>query len=220
MTTPGGKRLTLFVATDGDDSWSGKLAAPNAGRTDGPFGSLERARNAIREMKAKEDLKEPVTVMVRGGEYYLQETLVLGGEDSGTLDCPVTYSAYPGEKPTISGGRRIEGKWKPCRDGIMMCALPDVMAGKLRFTQLFINGKRQIRARYPDFDPTDPLKGGYINAKGHLSERHEEDAPTGMSRLQNRSEGARGILFDPKTFTARKWARPDEAIIHIFPSNL
>jgi hypothetical protein len=38
----------LYVSPDGNDAWSGTLAAPNAARTDGPFASLERARDGVR----------------------------------------------------------------------------------------------------------------------------------------------------------------------------
>ena len=41
-------RATFFVSTDGNDSWSGRLVAPNAAKTDGPFATIARARDAIR----------------------------------------------------------------------------------------------------------------------------------------------------------------------------
>ena len=137
----------FYVATDGSDAWSGTLAEPNAEETDGPFATLQRARDAVRELKREK--KGPITILVRGGTYYLQETLVFGPQDSGTKDQPITYAAYPGEIPVISGGRRIVGEWKPYRDGIMMCELPEVKAGKLNFRQLFVNGKRRTRSRIP-----------------------------------------------------------------------
>ena len=37
----------FFVAPNGRDSWSGRLAVPNADGTDGPFATVERARNAL-----------------------------------------------------------------------------------------------------------------------------------------------------------------------------
>ncbi len=43
---------TLYVAPDGNDAWSGRLARPNADRTDGPLASLQGARDAIRHQKA------------------------------------------------------------------------------------------------------------------------------------------------------------------------
>ena len=101
---------TFFVATDGNDAWSGKSAAPNAQKTDGPFATLARARDALREVKVKQST--PLTVMVRGGKYFLEETLALGEQDGGTRECPITYTAYPNEKPILSGGQRVAG-WKP-----------------------------------------------------------------------------------------------------------
>ena len=96
---------TFFVATDGNDGRSGSQAAANAERTDGPFATPARARDAVREMKGADNLNEPVSVMVRSGKYYLEDPLVLGPRDSGTRDFPVTYTAYPDEKPILSGGR-------------------------------------------------------------------------------------------------------------------
>ena len=44
--------LALYVATDGNDAWRGALAQPNAAKTDGPFASLQRARDEARKRKA------------------------------------------------------------------------------------------------------------------------------------------------------------------------
>lgn len=200
----------FYVAVDGDDG--------NPGTGAKPFRTFTRAQEAVR--KLKKSTKEVITVFVRRGTYYLNEPLVFTPEDSVTEEQAIIYAAYLGEKPTISGGRKIVGEWRPFRDGIMMCSLPEVKAGKLSFTQLFVNGKRQIRARYPNFDPNDPIKGGYIYAKGRLPEKFDEDKTTGgMAWIRKRSQGARGILFDPKTFTTKKLARSNEVVIHIFPSN-
>ena len=160
---------TFFVSKDGNDAWSGKLAAPNAERTDGPFATIARARDAIREMKAKQPLSEPVTVMVRGGTYFLDETLVFSQEDSGTKDYPITYTAYPGEKPVISGGRKIAGPWKPYNGKIMVCSLEEVKEGEWNFRQLFVDGQRQTRARIPS-------EGYYFaeEALGDVAFRFEE----------------------------------------------
>jgi hypothetical protein len=57
------------VSPRGNDTWSGSLAEPNADRTDGPFATLERARDAIRKQK-KAGLAEPSTVSIHGGHYH------------------------------------------------------------------------------------------------------------------------------------------------------
>src|SRR5579872_7027281 len=78
----------FFVATNGNDAWSGKLAAPNAARTDGPFASAARAQTAVRN-RSGSNPSHSVTVMLRQGTYYLPlspthpGTLRFSAEDSG-----------------------------------------------------------------------------------------------------------------------------------------
>ena len=119
---PTSPEATFFVATDGSDAWSGKLAAPNAEKTDGPFATLEKARDALRAIDRK-GRTTPLVVMVRGGKYFLEKTFVLGPKDAGTRQAPVVYAAYPGEKPVLSGGRRVTG-WTPYKGHIWVCDLP------------------------------------------------------------------------------------------------
>jgi hypothetical protein len=74
----------LYVSTEGNDAWSGRSADVNASQTDGPFATLQRARDEIRRIKAGGELSEPVTVHVRAGQYALAQTLKLEAQDSGT----------------------------------------------------------------------------------------------------------------------------------------
>jgi|GEM_PF-73400 len=126
------------VSPGGDD------ASP--GTRDRPFATLQRAQKAARQAADG----EAVTVRLRGGTYYLPETLVFTSEDSGTQSAPVTYLAYGEETPVISGGVKLDLRWEPFRDGIMEAAVP---AG-LVTDQLFVNGRRRPMARYPNFDST------------------------------------------------------------------
>src|ERR1035438_2585885 len=41
----------FFVATNGNDQWSGNLPAPSRKGTDGPFATLPRALKAVREAR-------------------------------------------------------------------------------------------------------------------------------------------------------------------------
>ena len=100
----------FYVATTGSDAWSGRHAQPISGSTDGPFATLARARDAVRELTARirsgSAMPEgEIRVEVRAGRYYLREPLLLGPADSGSAGCAVTYTAYPGEEPILSGGR-------------------------------------------------------------------------------------------------------------------
>lgn len=154
--------VSLYVSTDGNDAWSGRLAEPNAAKTDGPFASITGARDAIRRLKATQgELTEPVNVFIRGGVYHVAETIVFTPEDSGAEGCPISYAAYRDEKPVLCGGRRITGL-APDGKGRLSVLLPDVKAGKWSFRSLFVDGARQIRARYPNVDPSDPHRKGFL----------------------------------------------------------
>lgn len=102
--------VTLYVATDGNDRWSGQSPASNAGRTDGPLATVQAARDRARQLRsAVAGAGDAVTILVRGGVYHLAEPLVLEPQDSGTAESPVIYAAYGGEHPVLSGGRVIRG---------------------------------------------------------------------------------------------------------------
>ena len=105
-------RADFYVSLEGKDSWSGTLEAPNRAKSDGPFATLDRARRAVHELK-KGSRNTPIIVMVRGGTYFLSAPLKFDRGDSGKANAPVVYDAYPGEKPVVSGGRRITGWSNP-----------------------------------------------------------------------------------------------------------
>ncbi|MEK7707588.1 MAG: hypothetical protein AAB380_06300, partial [Verrucomicrobiota bacterium] len=125
---------TLFVATNGNDAWSGRLAAPNRPATDGPFATLPRALAAAREFKVGPgSTHEATTIWVRGGTYFLTTPLVLTPEDSN-----LKLMAYPKERPAISGGRRITG-WKEVTVAgkkLWTTEIPEAREGKWFFREL------------------------------------------------------------------------------------
>jgi len=154
----------IYVSPAGRDSWSGGLPAPNADRTDGPFASITRARDAIRKLKAGNPALGPISVQIRGGQYFLERPLTFGPEDSGSEQGPISYTAYPGETPELIGGCRLTGYKSPVAGGPVVFNLPDGGAGSWRFRSLFVDGRREVRARYPNLDPADPHRKGFLYA--------------------------------------------------------
>ncbi len=69
------------------------------GSAEKPFKSIEMAQKAVRNTKKD----EPITVVIRGGEYYVKNSLEFTSADSGTSSAKVTYKAYDGEKVVIHG---------------------------------------------------------------------------------------------------------------------
>ncbi len=142
-------QLTLYVAPNGDDQWSGRLRAPNRAGTDGPLLSLTGARDALRRRRgAASGPLGAVTVMVRGGRYWLTAPFVLEPEDSGSSNAPVVYAAYGNERPVFSGGRVLTGFHQ--NGALWECVVPEVRAGRWYFRELFVNGQRRPRARSPN----------------------------------------------------------------------
>ncbi|MFA0748524.1 MAG: hypothetical protein ACO2PL_09415, partial [Armatimonadota bacterium] len=146
--------VTFYVAVNGNDSWSGRLPSPNRTKTDGPFATLKRALEAVKTLKEQQGgtLRQPVTIYLRGGTYFLTEPITITPEHSGTEKFPVTIAAYRNERPILSGGRKIVG-WKPTTVNgrkVWVAEIPEVKEGKWFFRQLWVNGKRAIRARHPN----------------------------------------------------------------------
>jgi len=128
------------VSPNGSDAWSGRLADPKADKTDGPFATLERARDEIRKTKTTGGL--PVggaRVLVRGGAYERMQSFDLAREDSGTAESPIVYQAYPSEKVWLTGGKRIEN-FNLVTDSAVLARLPEEARGKVVWTNLKTQG--------------------------------------------------------------------------------
>ena len=132
----------FFVAPNGSDN--------NPGSQEAPFATLPRAQQAVRE--------KPGTVLLRAGTYYLANPLVFTPGDSGTAERPMIWQAYGEEQPVVSGGVQLDHlDWQPAGAGIFQTKVPDDLVTE----EIFVNGERQILARYPNFDPKAQYFDGY-----------------------------------------------------------
>mgnify|MGYP000238744695 CR=1 FL=1 len=147
--------VQYFVSPTGNDSHTGTKQKP--------FASIAKARDAVRD-KTKGGQASDIVVYLQGGTHELAEPLVLQPHDSGTEQFSITYAAYPGEHPVISGGRRIAG-WKRGPGKLWQVEVPQAKAQQWYFRQLFIDGKRATRARTPNVDDEQlyySVKGGEL----------------------------------------------------------
>jgi len=155
-------KADFYLSPNGSDAWSGTLSNPNAQGTDGPFATLERARDAVRNVKKIKSTD--IVVLIREGTYQLTKTVVFGLDDSGEGDSAVTYAAYPSETPVFSSGREIKD-WK--RVSGELPGLPKEAQGKVlmadtseQFFTLYDAQGMLPRARSAGFIP---LTGGNRN---------------------------------------------------------
>jgi hypothetical protein len=188
----------LYVSPNGNDAWSGTLPEPGPAGTDGPFATFARAQQAVRALRAQGEDK-PVTVLIRGGEYALSAPIRLTPEDGGTESAPITYAAYPGEKPVFSGGVAITG-WRRGEGELWVAEVPGVREGEWYFHQLFVDGQRRTRARTPN--------EGYLRIAGPLE-------PLGDRNAARRNPATKvGFRFKPGDL--KKWDELDDVTIVLY----
>ncbi|MBB4574857.1 right-handed parallel beta-helix repeat-containing protein [Rhizobium lentis] len=145
-------RTVFYVSPDGKDSWGGLLPTANQQRNDGPFASIERARDAAREKGG------PNLIALGKGDYYLTQPIVFDARDTGLI-----LTARCNEAPVLHGGPRVDN-WARQSDGRWTTPLtlpPEESVG-----DLFVNRIRQTRARFPNAPADgDPRKGWLFAAK-------------------------------------------------------
>lgn len=143
------EEITLYVSSEGNDTWSGAFAEPEVNGSDGPLASLTAARDRIRALRANGSIAgdTTVTVRVRGGVYYLAEPLIFEPQDSGSAQAPVTYASYPEEHPIFQGGRRLT-EWR-IENGVWIAEVPEARSENYTVGAFWINGERRDPARYP-----------------------------------------------------------------------
>jgi hypothetical protein len=151
----------FWVAPGGADA--------NPGTRDKPVASPALALRKARELRrlAKEPLGEPVRIILRDGVYRLDSPLLVRPEDSGSEACPTIIEAAPAARPVISGGvpagpwRRPEGPiagLPAAAQGHVWVADAPTFGGRIvEFRQLYVDGRKAVRAREPDGDELDRL---------------------------------------------------------------
>jgi len=130
-------RDSIIVSPDGADDAPGSLVHP--------IRTLDRALSLGRSRGRS-------TILMRGGTYELTKPLVISTENA-----PLRIANFAQEEPILSGGTRLQLDWRPFRNGIFQATVPSGTATD----QLFINNRRQVLARYPNFDPNARYLNGF-----------------------------------------------------------
>ena len=119
----------------------------NDGTRQSPKATLTSALRQAREWRRTEDnrIQGGITIYMEGGTYAFYEPVFIRPEDSGTKESPTIIHSVDDEKVILSGGISING-WK--KQGKVWVADVPVFNGRpLDFRQLWVNGKKAVRAR-------------------------------------------------------------------------
>ena len=209
-----GAGLNFYVATNGSDGWSGKRPAPNSSRTDGPFATLEGARDAIRKLKTGHSMEDmPVTVQLRGGTFYREKTFELTAADSGSLKSPIVYRAYRDEPAPIVGGVEARG-WKPVTDPAILARLDPAARGHVLQANLGAQGITNLGALQ--------RRGFGIGVTSGSLELMFQDKPMTLARWPNDGwamttgapAGQNGGKFTFEGDRPKRWTTAEDVWVH------
>jgi len=126
--------IKIYVSPTGDDN--------NTGEAGFPVQSIAKARDLATPIMGIQE----VQIILGDGIYYLPQTIVFTGNESGSEKYPVIYKAENRGKAILSGGSLIEVEWEPYEDGVFKTRI----LGNISIDQLYVNGKRQRMARFPN----------------------------------------------------------------------
>jgi hypothetical protein len=175
----------IYLSPDGNDR--------NPGTIDQPLSTLTAARNRARALRSSGSTYGPVEIIAMKGEYFMFQPLILTSEDSGSADAPLIIKADEGTKAVFRGGVQLFGTEK-INDHLWRIFIPQVAWYDSYFEQLYVNGRRAVRARTPD-------KGFYMvkNSAEDILVRGGDRIPElAVQKIELNPSDARCL----KTFTA------------------
>jgi len=135
-------QTNYFVSPHGNDT--------GPGTQEKPLASITRAVEKARGLSGK------INVYLMGGIYHLDRPVVFTSLDSRSKGSELTLACYKKQKVTVSGSAVLQLKWEPYKNGIWKAAV----AQNVQFDELFVNGRLQHMARYPNYDPFAHYLGG------------------------------------------------------------
>lgn len=185
----------IWVSPRGSDA--------DAGTREKPLASLQMALRKARDLRRTNDpsIAGGIRIVMLGGKYFIDDTIFIRPEDSGTAGSPTSIEAFNAEPVIVSGGRRI-ADWKKAGkvDGLPAAAagkiyvadVPAFANGEAEFRQLWLNDKKATRARTENFP----------SMKRILSWNHQDETCTIPAPAAKNLKGGDGL----EMFIHQWWA--------------
>ena len=185
---------TMTLAREGHvlvkPTHSGQAHAPaDANIVNNLEAALEKARQ-----------KQLAKIILLPGTHELKQTLVLTRADSG-----LTIEGRPdvnGQRPIISGAVRVTD-WTQADNGWWQAKLPEAVDHENCLVEMYVDGEPVHNARWPNFDPNDPLEGGWAFT---CETQPKRKRPHEVYDYQTMREGE-----------IPEFDRHEDVVIHMFP---
>ena len=123
----------IYVSPEGDNSLEGT--------EEFPLQTLEKALEKAMELRKNE--KGQISILLEEGDYYLSNPLVISNALS---DLAIIGEGT--EKVSVKGSKVLQTNWKAFDENIYYTEIKE----DIDFSQVYINGKKQILARYPNYN--------------------------------------------------------------------
>ena len=144
-----GGTADFYIAPNGNDAWSGTLAAPNTGSTDGPFATVAKAQTAVQGILNNPQGRTRGRLLFNSARAHtLSRSLVVHHGRFRYVATSSQLGKLSAENPVISGGVQLKRFRLKLVQNISgnewQVSLP---ASTQYFEQLFYNQERRLRPR-------------------------------------------------------------------------
>lgn len=132
----------IFVSPSGNDN--------NPGTKKQPFKTLFQAEKTARQLMIQGKVND-ITVWLADGIYRIDNPFIIKPFREVSCEYKLQFKADKNANPVVSGGIQITG-WKKNEEGLWTARLPENAGNLKKVRELFIDGKRAVRARHPNKD--------------------------------------------------------------------
>lgn len=151
----------------------------NPGTKESPVETIQQAKQMAVEMLDKGHDSE-VTVWLEDGVFPVSEPLIFQPLKSAKKNAKLSFKAGKASIPIISGGIQISG-WEKNEDGFWEASL-SANTGDVR--ELFIDGKRAVRARFPNEGYLKVKKAGEDRRTNFFFEKGDFPVPNNVKGVE------------------------------------
>lgn len=201
-----------------------KASSGGDGSVENPFNTIDDAKKEAQKHK-----NESVRIVLRGGDYYIKNSVVFDENDSRDEENPLTVTVYDGEKASLIGAKKIDAsRFSVVSDSEITERIPVSARGKVyslnlkeqgdfeywtfkqfgayytttvsEMPDLYVNGEKMTCARWPN--------EGYSKV-GEVIDPGSSDNP-----IRVKPAGARGACFKYSDDRISRWKNAPDAMLY------